>query len=65
MYHTIHTIVQSRRVCTFFRSAIVTALERHLKGDQTLEDVFRAIKSSGTGATPAIGRARVQQCSKL
>lgn len=55
------SIVQSRWVCTFFRSAIVTALERHLNDDRTSEDVFRAIKPSGTGATPAIGRATMLQ----
>lgn len=63
MYHAIHRFdpVESRRVCTFFRSAIVTGLERHLKDDRTLEDVFRAIKRSGTEATPTIGRATMLQ----
>lgn len=55
------SIVYCCRVCTFFRFAIVTALERHLNGDRMPEDVFRAIKPSGSGATSTIGRATMLQ----
>ena len=55
------SIVQSRWVSTFFCSAIVTTLERHLNDDRMLEDVFRAIKPRGTRATPTIGRATMLQ----